>query len=173
MRTLYLLRHGKAEAGASGGRDYDRVLAPRGLRDSERMGAHLAGRPDPPDWFLCSPARRAAQTLDGVRKSLPLGDAGELQENLYLASAEQIFERVCEVDDAVASLLVVGHNPGLEQLAESLARPPKGDPHALMLPHFPTAALATLRFEVDHWLDLAPRRGELEFTTPKLLAATR
>jgi len=173
MRTLYLLRHGKAEPGAPGGRDFDRALAARGLRDSARVGAHLAERPDPPCWFLCSPARRAAQTLDRVLEALPLGDDGEYQQGLYLASAEQIFERVCEVDDAVESLLVVGHNPGLEQLAENLVRPPKSDPHALVLPSFPTAALATLRFDVDCWFDLAPRRGELEFTTPKLLAASR
>jgi len=173
MRTLYLLRHGKAEAGAPGGRDYDRALAPRGERDAVRMGAHIAECEDPPSWFLCSPARRAAQTLERVRRALPLAEAGEFREDLYLASAEQIFERVCEVDDAVGSLLVVGHNPGLEQLAESLARPPKGDPHALLLPSFPTAALAILRFDVDRWLDLAPRRGALELTTPKLLAATR
>jgi phosphohistidine phosphatase len=173
MRTLYLLRHGKAEAGAPGGRDYDRALAPRGLRDAARMGAHLAESADPPDWFLCSPAVRAAQTLEGVRQSLPLANAGEFLEDLYLASAEQIFERVCEVDDAVGALLVVGHNPGLEQLAESLARPPKGEPHALLLPSFPTAALAILRFDVDRWLEVEPRRGALEFTTPKLLAASR
>jgi phosphohistidine phosphatase len=173
MRTLYLLRHGKAESVTSGGRDYDRALAPRGQRDSTRMGAHLAECPDPPRWFLCSPARRATQTLDCVRESLPLGDDGEFQQNLYLASAEQIFERVCEVDDMVDSLLVVGHNPGLEQLAASLIRPPKRDPHAWVLPNFPTAALAMLRFDVDRWFDLAPRCGEMVFTTPKRLAATR
>lgn len=173
MRTLYLLRHGKAEAGVPGGRDFDRALAPRGLRDSARMGAHLAEQPEPPRFYLCSPARRAAQTLDGVGKSLPLGKRGEFHENLYLASAEQIFERVCEVDDAVEAVLVVGHNPGLEQLAEMLAKPPKGDPHALMVPRFPTAALAMLRFDAARWFDLAPRRGKLELTTPKALAATR
>ena len=173
MRTLYLLRHGKAEPGAPGGRDYDRGLAPRGLRDSTRMGAHLAECCDPPRWFLCSPARRAAQTLDCVRESLPLGDDGEFQQNLYLASAEQIFERVCEVEETVDSLLVVGHNPGLEQLAASLGRPPKGDPQAWLPPNFPTAALAMLCFDVDRWFDLAPRCGEIVFTTPKQLAATR
>lgn len=173
MRTLYLLRHGKAEGGAPGGRDFDRALAPRGLRDAARMGAHLVEQPDPPRFYLCSPARRAAQTLDGVRKSLPLGEQGEFHENLYLASAEQIFERVCEVDDAFESLLVVGHNPGLEQLAETLAKPPKGDRQAAMVPRFPTAALARLRFDVKHWFDIPPRRGKLELTTPKELSATR
>jgi phosphohistidine phosphatase len=173
MRTLYLLRHGKAESGAPGGRDYDRALAPRGLRDSARMGAHLAECAVPPRFFLCSPARRAAQTLDRVRESLPLGDAGEFQRNLYLASAEQIFERVCEVDDSVDSLLVVGHNPGLEQLAATLARPLQGDPDSWALPNFPTAALAMLRFDVDAWFDLAPSLGEFVLTTPKQLAATR
>jgi len=137
------------------------------------VGAHLAGCPDPPHWFLCSTAKRAAQTLDCVRESLPLGDDGEFQRNLYLASAEQIFERVCEVDDAIASLLVVGHNPGLEQLAASLMRPPKGAADRRGLPKFSTAALATLRFDVDRWFDLAPRRGELVFTTPTQLAAIR
>jgi phosphohistidine phosphatase len=173
MRTLYLLRHGKAESGAPGGRDYDRALAPRGLRESARMGVHLAECSDPPSWFLCSPAKRAAETLARVRESLPLGEDGEFQQHLYLASDEQIFESVCEVDDTVDSLLVVGHNPGLEQLAASLARPPEVEPHAWAPPNFPTAALAMLRFDVDRWFDLAPRRGEIVFTTPKQLAATR
>ncbi len=137
------------------------------------MGAHLAECSDPPSWFLCSPARRSAQTLDRVRESLPLGDDGEFQQKLYLASAEQIFECVCEVEDTVDSLLVVGHNPGLEQLAASLGRPPKRDPHAWVLSKFPTAALAMLRFDVDRWFDLAPHCGEMAFTTPKQLAATR
>jgi len=175
MRTLYLFRHGKAESGAPGGRDYDRALAPRGLRDSARMGAYLAECAVPPRFFLCSPARRAAQTLERVREFLPLGDDGEFQQNLYLASAEQIFERVCEVDDSVDSLLVVGHNPGLEQLAATLARPPQNDPDASATPEYPTlptAALAMLSFDVDGWFDLAPRRGELALTTPKQLAAT-
>jgi len=173
MRILYLLRHGKAESGTPGGRDYDRPLAARGLRDSARMGVHLAERPDPPRWFLCSPALRAAQTLDCVRESLSLGDDGDFHQDLYLASAEQIFERVREVDDTIDSLLVVGHNPGLEQLAASLARPPRGDSHASVLPNLPTAALAMLCFELDRWCDLAPRRGEIEFTLPKQFAATR
>lgn len=173
MRTLYLLRHGKAEPGAPGGRDFDRGLTPRGLRDSERMGAHLAACPDPPRWFLCSPALRALQTLDRVRELLRLGDDGETRQDLYLASAEQIFERVCEVDDAVDSLLVVGHNPGLAQLAASLVRPPTSDAHTSVPSSFPTAALAMLRFDVDRWFDLAPRSGEMLFTTPKQFAAIR
>jgi phosphohistidine phosphatase len=173
MRTLYLLRHGKAEPGTPGVRDYDRALAPRGLLDSARIGAHLAKCPEPPRWFLCSPARRAAQTLEQVRESLPLADGGEFQQDLYLANAEQVFARVREVADSVGSLLVVGHNPGLAQLAAGLTRPPKGETDAWALPNFPTAALARLRFDVDRWFDLAPRRGELVFTTPKLLAATR
>ena len=118
MRTLYLLRHGKAEAGEPGGRDFDRALAPRGLRDSARMGAHLAERPEPPRFYLCSPARRAVQTLDGVRKSLPLGKRGEFHENLYLASAEQIFERVCEVDDAFEALLASAGFETLDHVTE-------------------------------------------------------
>jgi phosphohistidine phosphatase SixA len=67
----------------------------------------------------------------------------------------------------------VGHNPGLEQLAATLARPLQGDPDSWALPNFPTAALAMLRFDVDAWFDLAPSLGEFVLTTPKQLAATR
>jgi phosphohistidine phosphatase len=173
MRTLYLLRHGKAESGELRGADYDRALAARGRRDAERMGAHLAARPAPPTFFLCSSALRATQTLDGVLERLPLGERGAFHRDLYLAGPERILERVLEVDDAHPAVLVVGHNPGIAQLAETLAQPPADDPHALLLPKFPTAALAVLRFDVGRWFDLAPSRAALEFTSPKLLAATR
>jgi phosphohistidine phosphatase len=173
MRTLYLLRHGKAESGAPGGSDHARALAPRGRRDAETMGGHLASQADPPVYFLCSSAVRAIQTLDRVRERLSIGDSGEVFDDLYLATPERMLERVMEVDDAYSALLMVGHNPGIAQLAEILARSPAAEMNGPLVPSFPTAAIAALRFDVDAWFDLAPGRGAFEFTSPKLLGATR
>ena len=174
MRTLYLLRHGMAEATPSGGSDHERSLASPGRRASERMGAHLARNPTSPSLFLCSSARRAVETLEAVRSYLA-GPAEVLCERgLYLAASDQIFQRICEVDDRHGAVLLVGHNPGIGRLAHDLVRPSAGGDRERLQREFPAGALAVLTFDVDRWLEIAPRRAHLaEFTTPTRLASTR
>ena len=174
MKTLYLLRHGDAEPKPSGGNDYERSLAPAGLRASERVGAHLARNPFPPSLFLCSSARRAVETLEAVRCHLP-GPAELLCERgLYLAGSDQIFQRICEVDGRHTAVLLVGHNPGIASLAHDLVRPSAGGDYERLQRDFPAAALATLAFDVDRWCEIALRSARLaEFTTPTRLASTR
>jgi len=174
MRTLYLLRHGDAEPKSPGGNDHERSLAPEGRRAAERVGAHVAQRSVLPTLLLCSSARRAVETLEAVRPSLPETSDVLCERGLYLAGSDQIFRRICALDDRHAAVLVVGHNPGIGRLAHGLARPsPSGDFERLER-GFPAAALAVLIFDIDRWLDIAPLRARLaEFKPPTRLASTR
>jgi phosphohistidine phosphatase len=173
MRTLYLVRHGAAEAGPPGGSDFDRSLTPEGRRASQWVGAQLAQASLPPTFALCSSARRAVQTLEAVRASLALGDI-RCERELYLAGSDRLRQRIGEVDDRCAGLLLIGHNPGIGLLAHDLVRPGSGAPAELLKRSFPAAALAVLAFEVDRWTDIGFQRARLvEFTPPTRLDATR
>jgi phosphohistidine phosphatase len=174
MRTLYLLRHGVADRKPSGGSDHDRPLAPAGRRASKSMGAHLAQTLPPPSLFLCSSARRAVETLEAVRSCLPAPAEVLCERGLYLAGSDEILQRICGVHGRHAAVLLVGHNPGIGQLAHGLVRPTAGGDYERLQREFPAGALAVLTFDVDRWFDIAPRRARLdEFTTPTLLASTR
>jgi phosphohistidine phosphatase len=173
MRTLYLLRHGAAEAGSPGGSDFDRSLAPEGRRASQRVGVHLARTSPAPTLVLCSSARRAVETLDAVLSGSPVDDVRR-ERDLYLAGSAGLLQWICEVDARHSALLVVGHSPGIGQLAHDLVRPSQGSDFELLQRGFPAAALAVLAFDVDRWSDIASGRGRLlEFTPPMRLAATR
>ena len=132
MRILTLVRHAKTQADSATGRDFDRELTDRGRRDSARIGKLLRGF----DLVLSSPAARAVQTasLAGLNPTL--------DERIYNASAAELISIVRETDRAIESLLMIGHNPGFEQLATSIA----GTPIAMA-----TASLVELRLLIDDW----------------------
>jgi phosphohistidine phosphatase len=123
------------------------------------MAAHLSDH-DPPGLVLCSSARRACDTLAELRHAL--GDAADvrIEKDLYGAEADQILHRLRTVDHGVQSTMVIGHNPGLEDLAADLAS--DGDPAVLtqLRTKFPTGALAALEFP-GKWAELGPGRAYL------------
>jgi phosphohistidine phosphatase len=134
MPTLVLLRHAKSAWGDERLADHDRPLAPRGERAAELLGVYLAQRAFAPDLVLCSTAARTRQTLDRVLAKLRSGAAAgkadshapadpevRHERRLYLASAEELLERLREIPERAQRVLLVGHNPGLEDLAGSLA----------------------------------------------------
>ncbi|QUD86500.1 SixA phosphatase family protein [Phenylobacterium montanum] len=135
MPQLILLRHAKAESVSSTGRDFDRGLTERGHRDAAIMGRVLAQAGFAPDLVLVSTARRALETWEGVAPAFP---AARVEEDraLYLASREQLAEAARDGLDSGA-LMIVGHNPGLHELALMLAG---SEPDRL--DSFPTAAAA-------------------------------
>jgi phosphohistidine phosphatase len=169
-RRLLLLRHAKAEREPQVD-DPERPLAPRGRRDAGRMGRRIAELGLAPEQVLCSPARRARETLDRVLPHLPEGLAVVFDRGLYLAPPEGILARIAAVDDRVRTLLVVGHNPGLAELAEQLAQ--GGDAELLeRLRHkFPTCGVAAIESPALRWCDLAAGGGILfAFLTPREVA---
>ena len=161
MKTLLVLRHAKAEADSSSGSDFDRRLTGRGHRDSAAVGRSLGASGRPVDAILASPALRAAETAANVAQSAGWSLAPLADRRLYNASPGTLLQVVGEVDDAVETLLLVGHNPGLQQLIVDLAQDDPAGLRPRIGASFPTAALAELRLSIDQWRDAGPGCGRL------------
>ena len=166
MKTLLLLRHAKSSWNEPGQSDHARTLTARGRRAAELVSLYLAQRRDPPSLVLCSTARRALETVEPLRHRLGL--PFETDGALYLAEPEKILSRIAEVDDSESGVLVVGHNPGLHELALMLAAKGDGAARARLREGFPTAALAILEVAIEQWGQLRPHCGTLvELRVPK------
>lgn len=169
MKTLWLLRHAKASVGGDGLADRDRPLTARGRDAAERIGRHLAERGARPELVLCSPSLRTRETLERVAKALGWELSADFDDDLYLASEHDLRKRVEQAPDGAASLLLVGHNPGIAELALKLAV--RGHPDALteLRTKFPTGALAEFRIQAPHWRHFARGCELTAFVTPKQL----
>lgn len=143
-RVLHLLRHAKSSWRDAGLEDRDRPLNARGHHAAQLVAALLAREPIP-DLVLCSSALRTRETFDYLARAYGRTPPVSIEEGLYLATARALLERIEAVEDEVATLLVIGHNPGLHELAVALARHgPRAD-RARLAAKFPTAALASFR----------------------------
>jgi phosphohistidine phosphatase len=147
MKVLTLLRHAKSGWDDPVLRDFDRPLNPRGRRAAGTVAREMRRLGLGFDRVLASPARRVIETLEEVGQSVPL--APDYDERLYLASPETLVEMVRGTDDGVDRLLVVGHNPGLEELALRLSG--TGAVRDELALKYPTATLAELQFDVASW----------------------
>ncbi|HZH30118.1 MAG TPA: histidine phosphatase family protein [Pyrinomonadaceae bacterium] len=157
MKTLLLLRHARPTRTSSTGRDFDRPLTVEGRAESQLVGQLLRRRQLTPDAIICSTAVRARETADGVIEATGFATPLLFRERIYEASVEQLIELISEAGADAEMLLVVGHNPGLEELLERLT----GE-HAPMLP----ATLARIDLNIHAWDELrhAARQGQLLFT---------
>lgn len=170
MRRLLLLRHAKAELGGPDQDDHDRALTERGQSDAVAMARHIQAQGWEPARILCSTSTRTRQTAEPVlqQTQAPI----DYIEALYHAPPGRIMALAQDADDADAVLMLIGHNPGLEQIAAMLAREPikPREQHRLdvMEEKFPTAALAVLDFDIAHWKQLSPCGGRLvDFVRPR------
>jgi phosphohistidine phosphatase len=164
---VHLLRHAKSSWDDPGLKDHDRPLTPRGDRDARRIGAYLREQGIRIDLVLCSTAERAQRTYRRMASGLGSKPEFRLDRGLYSGTPEDVLDRLRALPDPVTSVMVVGHNPTLHDLAIMLAG--GGDPDLLVRleTKFPTAALATLAFEGE-WRDLYPGVAALEaLVTPK------
>jgi phosphohistidine phosphatase len=148
MRRLILFRHAKAEPRAPGEDDFDRALAPRGREDAGLIGEALAAQNLIPDYALISPARRTAETWICCRDSFPRIRA-ELNRELYNAAPEDIRAAIEGVADRCDTLIVIGHNPGLHELAVELLQDASASAAEIerVAQRFPTATAAV--YEID------------------------
>lgn len=170
MRRLLLLRHAKSD-NPSGVADRDRPLNPRGLRAAPRMGAYLAAHGLRPDHVVVSPARRTQETWTHVHAALGGPDA-QTVESIYEAPGRILLGVVRAAPAGAGSLLMIGHNPGLQDLALRLAGAGPEAARARLSAEFPTAALAVIAFDADDWASVAAGAGRLErFVAPKDLDA--
>jgi phosphohistidine phosphatase len=143
MRRLILFRHAKAEAGAAGAEDFERSLTNRGRRDALAVGAQLADEGLAPDLALVSSARRARETWSAAAPAF--GEVRVLMRRaLYSATPEAILREVKDFEDEAETLMVVGHNPGLQELAVGLVAQSGGSASDIrrLADEFPTATAA-------------------------------
>lgn len=165
MRRLWLLRHAKSSWDDPQLADADRPLSKRGRRAAEAMRRYLDDAGVRPDLVLCSSALRTRETLAAVLPGLGRELDVRIEPRLYTFSAGQLLDRLLEVPDDALSVLLVGHNPAIGDLAGKLAR--EGERLADLEGKFPTAALALLDLEVDSWSATRPGCGVLAaFVTP-------
>jgi len=170
MATLLLLRHAKSSWDDPGLSDFDRPLADRGRRAAPRVGRYIAGQHLSPDLVLCSTAARARETLELVLPELPKAPEVRYLEKLYFASAPDLRREIRGQAGDVDVLMLVGHNPSIESLANALIK--AGDERDVerMATKYPTAALAVIDFDFEYWRDIDPGTGFLrEFVVPKSL----
>ena len=168
-KTLYLLRHAKSSWDDPAVPDHDRPLAPRGKEALGRLRRYVARRGLSPTVVLCSSARRAVMTFYGILPALPAGTAVQIEDGLYAASSDQLLDRLRRVDDDAASVLVIGHNPGLESLATALVGSGDAGLREQLAAKFPTGALATITLS-GSWAELGPGRATLQaFVVPRAL----
>lgn len=147
MKVLTLLRHAKSGWDDPSLRDFDRPLNPRGRRAARTVAREIRRLGLGFDRVLASPARRVIDTLGEVGEAVPL--APDYDERLYLASPETLLELVRGNEDSIDRLLLVGHNPGIEELALRLSGESRLRDEAAL--KYPTATLAVLQFEVTSW----------------------
>lgn len=165
MKTLFCLRHAKADWAQPGQDDHDRALTPRGLRAAELVALYLAQQDVRPSFALCSTARRTLDTLAPIQRHL--GVPFRSERALYLAEPETLLEQVAALDDACAAALVVGHNPGMHDFALVLVGAGDRVARAKLRERFPTAALAVIELPIGEWREIAPGHGTLvRYTTP-------
>ena len=177
MRRLMLLRHAKTENDAPSGHDQDRRLDNRGRHDAAEIGGWIGRNPPFPSLVLVSHAVRALQTWEiawEAMKELVPGPQVELMAELYGADVSQLLETIRNASVADPKrLMMVGHNPGMHELAIALAGSGDSAGRRALADNLPTAGLAILDFEIDDWADIRLRRGRLElFVSPKLLKQT-
>ena len=170
MRLL-LLRHAKTEKAEPGMRDHVRRLTERGEHDAPVLGAYMARHKLVPDRVLVSTAERTRQTWEYLAPTLSARPRVTYEDRLYDAGADAILALVRKTEPEVRALLVIGHNPGLHDLARLLIASGDVEARERLNEGLPTSGLAVIDFAGDNWRKLHPQGGRLErFVSPRSLA---
>ena len=170
MKRLYLLRHAKAVPADPQLDDHARELTVRGMHDASAIARYIRKNGFAPQLVMASTSARTRQTAELVLREIEA--RAEYREALYLAEPGKILGLLQAAPQSISDLMVVGHNPGLEELAGKLAREPvrrkERARRDVLEEKFPTAALAVLDFDIGKWRDISPGEGELaDFVRPK------
>ena len=163
MKTLLILRHAKSSWKAAHLSDHERPLNKRGKHDAPRMGQLLLANDLLPQLIICSSAKRARETFRLLSKACDYQGEIHFSDTLYLAEPEAYIEALSKFGDGYERVMVIGHNPGLEELLEDLST----QQH-----RFPTAALAQISLPIKRWRELnASIKGNLiKLWLPRRLA---
>jgi len=172
MRRLLLFRHAKAERSEPGMEDRARRLVERGRKDAASIGAYMATHALTPDQVMTSPAARTQETWKFAAAAFKPAPTGAAVERLYDATPHQILDVIKQAPAGAQTLLIVGHNPGLHELAVMLVASGDIETREQMREKLPTSGLLIIDFAFDSWAKLHPQSGRLErFITPKSLGA--
>jgi phosphohistidine phosphatase len=152
MKTLFILRHAKSSWAKPESSDFDRQLNEEGLKIVPQMGEAIYDKQFQPALILSSPAKRARQTAILIKETAQIDGKIKYDERIYEASPHRLLQVINELDEAAESLMLVGHNPGLEGLIKILT----GETHAM-----PTAALAVIDLNAENWNEVAAESGKL------------
>ena len=141
--------------------DFDRPLNKRGRAAAKAMGRYLTEAGIQPSQVLCSSARRTRETLERLQEALETPVPVRFEKGLYLADAPSLLRRVKRLNDSLASVMLVGHNPGLERFALMLVNEEDEPLHRQLAAKFPTGGLAVLESGVERWAELQPACARL------------
>ena len=167
-KTIYLLRHAKSSWKDHSLDDFDRPLNKRGKAAREVMARYFDAKQIRPDLVLCSTARRARATVKPILPVIGAAAVVRYEDSIYHASPASILGLLNGIEDTAASILVVGHSPGVDELALCLTDDDESELRSRMVAKFPTCALAVLTASVDHWKDLNLGLAHLEsFVRPR------
>jgi phosphohistidine phosphatase len=173
MRRLLLLRHAKAERSEPGTKDFARVLIDRGRKDAAKIGAYMAAHALIPDRVVLSPAARTQETWKYAANAFHPAPAAMSAERVYDATLHTILGVIKDTPASAHTLMVIGHNPGLHELALMLIATGDVDARERLREKLPTSGLVIVDFAFDNWSKLHPQSGRLErFVSPKTLEAT-
>lgn len=162
MKTLLLLRHAKSSWADADSRDFDRPLNERGLKAATLMGKFIRKKKIEPGLIISSPAKRARATALLVKEGGKIAAELRFDERIYEADTETLLKVVSQIDEAVDTVIIVGHNPGMEQLLQGLT----GEAQEV-----PTATLMQISLKLDKWSAVQEKTGFLEWLVkPKDLA---
>jgi phosphohistidine phosphatase len=166
MRTIFLLRHGKSSWKDTSLDDFDRPLAGRGRRAASAMGRFLKSEHIEPALILCSPAARTRETLSLMQEKFGTAVPIRFEKGIYMAEAPLLLRRLRGLSDSLPSVMIIGHNPSLEQLALLLVGDGGDEEETrlkrLMAEKFPTGTLAEIAAAVEHWHEVAAGCGRLK-----------
>jgi phosphohistidine phosphatase len=172
MLTLLLLRHAKSCWDDPDLDDFDRPLAKRGAKAADLMGDYIESHHLKPELVLCSSAVRARGTLALILPHLR-GASPEVvyEDELYLASPTSLLGRLRGIEAGPHSVMLLGHNPGLQALALELVKTGEKKAISQLAMKFPTCGLAVIKFETNSWKAIRPASGKLHLTmAPRRLA---
>ena len=162
MRRLILLRHAKSDRSRPGERDHDRVLAKRGRESAPRMGAYMASHGLRPDLVICSTAARTRETWELVAPAFDEPPPVVFDQRVYANNPDVLLDIITGTKTDVHLLMLIGHNPSFQVLADLLSASGHGDARRQLREKFPTAGLAVIDFPVDAWERVHPRSGRLD-----------
>lgn len=154
MKTLFILRHAKSSWKDSALQDYDRPLNGRGRKAAELIGGFIRKQKVRPDLILSSPAVRARETIEIVMKTAKLGIELRYDQRIYEAGPLRLLEVISQIDEDRSIVLLVGHNPGLEELLHVLTD---------RVEQMSTGTLAKISFGTTKWRKTLEKKGSLDW----------